>query len=127
MASMEPTQITLAIRSTLNTTHIIQQYMQHQNLAKRYRASRRRQRGDESDEDMDIDFSQSMGPGNVGIMVLMGEAMGFFVGYRVTLYSDTPKQYFSGQNRQCQRTGAEKEDKIGYTGDLTCIATVVPV
>ncbi|CAM4563622.1 unnamed protein product [Caretta caretta] len=33
-ASMEPTQITLAIRSTLNTTCIIQQYMQHQNLAK---------------------------------------------------------------------------------------------
>ncbi|EMP40109.1 hypothetical protein UY3_02656 [Chelonia mydas] len=34
---MEPAQITLAIRSTLNTTRIIQQYMQHQNLAKRYR------------------------------------------------------------------------------------------
>ncbi|XP_073193042.1 sorting nexin-3 isoform X2 [Lepidochelys kempii] len=32
---MEPAQITLAIRSTFNTTHIIQQYMQHQNLAKR--------------------------------------------------------------------------------------------
>ncbi|EMP30868.1 Gastricsin [Chelonia mydas] len=65
---MEPAQITLAIRSTLNTTRIIQQYMQHQNLAERYRASRRRQRGDESDEDMDTDFSQSTGPGNVGIM-----------------------------------------------------------
>ncbi|EMP37976.1 Rho guanine nucleotide exchange factor 26 [Chelonia mydas] len=37
-ASMEPAQITLAIRSTLNTTRIIQQYMQHQNLAKRNRA-----------------------------------------------------------------------------------------
>ncbi|CAM4703579.1 unnamed protein product [Lepidochelys kempii] len=72
-ASMEPAQITLAIRSTLNTTCIIQQYMQHQNLAKRNRASRRHQRGDESDEDMDTDFSQSMGPGNAGIMVLMGQ------------------------------------------------------
>ncbi|CAM4637537.1 unnamed protein product [Caretta caretta] len=70
---MEPAQITLAIRSTLNTTRIIQQYMQHQNLAKRNRASRRRQRGDESDEDMDTAFSQSMGPDNAGIMVLMGQ------------------------------------------------------
>ncbi|CAM5150989.1 unnamed protein product [Natator depressus] len=70
---MEPAQITLGIRSTLNTTRIIQQYMQHQNLAKRNRASRRRQCGDESDEDMDTDFSQSMGPGNTGIMVLMGQ------------------------------------------------------
>nr|XP_048708674.1 equilibrative nucleobase transporter 1 isoform X1 [Caretta caretta]XP_048708676.1 equilibrative nucleobase transporter 1 isoform X1 [Caretta caretta] len=44
-ASMEAAQLTLAIRSTLNTTRIIQQYMQHQNLAKRYRARRRRQSG----------------------------------------------------------------------------------
>ncbi|CAM4514589.1 unnamed protein product, partial [Caretta caretta] len=73
MASMEPAQITLAIRSTLNTTRIIQQYMQHQNLGKRNRGSRRRQHGDESDEDMDTVFSQSTGPGNVGIMVLMGQ------------------------------------------------------
>ncbi|EMP34968.1 hypothetical protein UY3_07860 [Chelonia mydas] len=72
-ASMEPAQLTLAIRSTLNTTRIIQRYMQHQNLAERYRASRRHQRGDVSDEDMDTDFSQSMGPANVGIMVLMGQ------------------------------------------------------
>ncbi|CAM5085698.1 unnamed protein product, partial [Eretmochelys imbricata] len=43
------------------------------NLAKRNRANRRRQHGDESDEDMDTDFSQSTGPGNVGIMVLMGQ------------------------------------------------------
>ncbi|CAM4579078.1 unnamed protein product [Lepidochelys olivacea] len=70
---MEPAQLTLAIRSTFNTTCIIQQYMQHQNLVKRYRVSRRRQRGDVSDEDMDTDFSQSRGPGNVGIMVLMGQ------------------------------------------------------
>ncbi|CAM4708147.1 unnamed protein product [Lepidochelys olivacea] len=47
--------------------------MQHQNLAKRYRARRRRQRGHVSDQDMDTDFSQSTGPGNVGIMVLMGQ------------------------------------------------------
>ncbi|CAM5168244.1 unnamed protein product [Eretmochelys imbricata] len=72
-ASMEPAQITLTIRSTLNTTRIIQQYMQHRNLAKRNWASRQRQRGDVSDEDMDTDFSQSMGPGNMGIMVLMGQ------------------------------------------------------
>ncbi|EMP37676.1 Methionine synthase reductase [Chelonia mydas] len=72
-ANMEPAQITLAIRSTLNSTCSIQQYMQRQNLAKRNRMSRRRQCGDESDEDMDTDFSQSTGPGSVGIMVLMGQ------------------------------------------------------
>nr|XP_048675995.1 protein MIX23 isoform X1 [Caretta caretta] len=72
-ASMEAAQLTLAIRSTLNTTRIIQQYMQHQNLAKRYRARRRRQRGHVSDQDMDTDFSESMGPANACIMVLMGQ------------------------------------------------------
>ncbi|EMP30806.1 Calponin-3 [Chelonia mydas] len=36
-ASMEPAQITLAIMSTLNTTRVIQQYIQHQNLPKRNR------------------------------------------------------------------------------------------
>ncbi|XP_074800238.1 uncharacterized protein LOC141982249 isoform X3 [Natator depressus] len=72
-ASMEAAQLTLAIRSTLNTTRIIQQYMQHQNLAERYRARRRRQRGHVSDQDMDTDFSESMGPANACIMVLMGQ------------------------------------------------------
>ncbi|XP_073202188.1 uncharacterized protein [Lepidochelys kempii] len=72
-ASMEAAQLILAIRSTLNTTCIIQQYMQHQNLAKRYRARRRRQRGHVSDQDMDTDFSESMGPANACIMVLMGQ------------------------------------------------------
>ncbi|CAM4570447.1 unnamed protein product [Caretta caretta] len=37
------------------------------------RASRRHLRGDESDEDMDTDFSQSTGTGNVGIMMLTGQ------------------------------------------------------
>nr|XP_048676966.1 leucine-rich repeat-containing protein 23 isoform X3 [Caretta caretta] len=72
-ASMEAAQLTLAIRSTLNTTRIIQQYMQHQNLAKRYCARRRRQLGHVSDQDMDTDFSESMGPANACIMVLMGQ------------------------------------------------------
>ncbi|CAM4633656.1 unnamed protein product, partial [Lepidochelys olivacea] len=72
-ASMEAAQLTLAIRSTLNTTRIIQQYMQHENLAKRYRPRRRRQRGHVSDQDMDTDFSESMGPANACIMVLMGQ------------------------------------------------------
>ncbi|CAM5094281.1 unnamed protein product [Eretmochelys imbricata] len=47
--------------------------MQHQNLAERYRARRRRQRGHVSDQDMDTDFSESMGPANACIMVLMGQ------------------------------------------------------
>ncbi|CAM5077208.1 unnamed protein product [Eretmochelys imbricata] len=70
---MEAIQLTLAIKSTLNTTRIVQQYMQHQNLAERYRARRRRQRGHVSDRDMDTDFSESMGPANACIMVLMGQ------------------------------------------------------
>nr|XP_048679537.1 uncharacterized protein LOC125623755 [Caretta caretta] len=70
---MEAAQLTLAIRSTLTTTRIIQQYMQHQNMATRYRARRRRQRGPVSDQDMDTDFSESMGPDNACIMVLMGQ------------------------------------------------------
>ncbi|CAM5075196.1 unnamed protein product [Natator depressus] len=70
---MEAAQLTLAIRSTLNTTRIIQQYMQHQNLAERYQTRRRHQRGHVSDQDMDTDFSQSMGPANAYIMVLMGQ------------------------------------------------------
>ncbi|XP_053894089.1 uncharacterized protein LOC128842263 [Malaclemys terrapin pileata] len=70
---MEPAQITAAIMSTVNTTCIILQYMQNQNLQKQNQARRRQQCGDESDEDMDIDFSQSMSPGNVHIMVLMGQ------------------------------------------------------
>ncbi|CAM5130584.1 unnamed protein product, partial [Natator depressus] len=72
-ASMEAAQLTLAIRSTLNTTRIIQHYMQHQNLAERYRARRRRQHGRVSDQDMDTDFSESMGRANACIMVLMGQ------------------------------------------------------
>ncbi|EMP37987.1 hypothetical protein UY3_04745 [Chelonia mydas] len=71
-ASMEPTQITAAVRSIVNTSRIILQYVQNQNLQKQ--ARRRRQRGDESEEDMDTDFSQSMGPGNLDILVAMGQA-----------------------------------------------------
>ncbi|CAM4581506.1 unnamed protein product [Caretta caretta] len=70
---MEAAQFTLAFRSTLNTTRIIQQYMQHRNLAEQYRARRRRQRGHVSDQDMDTDFSEIMGPANACIMVLMGQ------------------------------------------------------
>ncbi|EMP26607.1 hypothetical protein UY3_16293 [Chelonia mydas] len=72
MASMEPTQISAAAVTALNTMHIIQQYMQNQNLQKQ--ASRRWQRGEETDEDMDIDFSQSTVCNNVDILVAMGQA-----------------------------------------------------
>ncbi|EMP38180.1 SH3 and cysteine-rich domain-containing protein [Chelonia mydas] len=66
-ASMEPAQITAAVMSTVNTSRIILQHVQDQNLQKQVR--RRQQRSDESDEDMDTDFSQSTGPGNLDIMV----------------------------------------------------------
>ncbi|XP_053904772.1 uncharacterized protein LOC128848703 isoform X6 [Malaclemys terrapin pileata] len=78
---MEPTQITAAIMSTMNTTRIVLEYMQSQNMPKQNQARRqlqRLQRGDESDEeiDMDIDLSQSTGPSNVQIMVLLGQVHG---------------------------------------------------
>ncbi|EMP25941.1 hypothetical protein UY3_16938 [Chelonia mydas] len=71
-ASLEPPQITAAVMSIVNTSCIILQYVQNQNLQKR--ARRRQQRGDESDEDMDTDFSQSTGPGSLDILVAMGQA-----------------------------------------------------
>ncbi|CAM4581038.1 unnamed protein product [Lepidochelys kempii] len=69
---MEPAQITAAVMSIVNTSHIILQYVQNQNLQKQ--ARRQPQRGDKSDEDMDTDFSQSMGPGNLDILVAVGQA-----------------------------------------------------
>ncbi|EMP26062.1 Olfactory receptor 9G4 [Chelonia mydas] len=72
MASMEPAQITAAVMSIVNISRVILQYVQNQNLQKQ--ARRRQQRGDESDEDMDTDFAQSTGPGNLDILVAMGEA-----------------------------------------------------
>ncbi|EMP27114.1 hypothetical protein UY3_15799 [Chelonia mydas] len=72
MESMEPAQITVAVMSTVNTSHIILQYVQNQNLQKQ--ARRRWQRNDESDEDMDTDFSQSTGPGNLDTLVAIGQA-----------------------------------------------------
>ncbi|XP_050773769.1 uncharacterized protein LOC127031078 isoform X2 [Gopherus flavomarginatus] len=72
-ASMAPAQMTTAIMSTLNTMHIILQYMQNQNLQKQKQARRQWQRGDENDEDMDTDFSQSTGPCNLDIMAVIGQ------------------------------------------------------
>ncbi|XP_065413258.1 histone deacetylase 8 isoform X4 [Chrysemys picta bellii] len=74
---MEPAQITAAIMSTMNTTRIVLEYMQSQDMPKQNQdqPTRRLQRGDESDEeiDMDIDLSQGTGPSNVQIMVLLGQ------------------------------------------------------
>nr|XP_048716360.1 uncharacterized protein LOC125641058 [Caretta caretta] len=69
---MKPTQITTAVMSIVNTSRIILQYVQNQNLQKQVR--RQQQHGDESDEDMDTDFSQSTGPGNLDILVAMEQA-----------------------------------------------------
>ncbi|XP_053875723.1 E3 ubiquitin-protein ligase RNF144B isoform X1 [Malaclemys terrapin pileata] len=72
---MEPAQITAAIMSTMNTTRIVLEYMQSQDMPKQNQVRRRLQRSDESDEeiDMDIDLSLSTGPSNVQIMVLLGQ------------------------------------------------------
>ncbi|CAM4593079.1 unnamed protein product [Lepidochelys kempii] len=69
---MEPAQITTAVMSIVNTSRIILQHVQNQNLKKQ--ARRRRHRDDESDEDMDTDFSQSTSPSNLDILVAMGQA-----------------------------------------------------
>ncbi|EMP34274.1 hypothetical protein UY3_08564 [Chelonia mydas] len=72
MASMEPAQITAAVMSIVNNSRITLQYVQNQNLQRQ--ARRRWQHSDESVEDVDTDFSQSTGPGNLDILVLMGQA-----------------------------------------------------
>ncbi|EMP38164.1 hypothetical protein UY3_04655 [Chelonia mydas] len=56
MASMDPTQLTTAVVSIVNTSHIILQYVH--NLAKR------RQHEDDCEEDMDTDVPESMDCGN---------------------------------------------------------------
>uniref|UniRef100_A0A8C3F3E8 DDE Tnp4 domain-containing protein n=1 Tax=Chrysemys picta bellii TaxID=8478 RepID=A0A8C3F3E8_CHRPI len=72
---MEPAQITAAIMNTVNTTRIVLEYMQSQDMPKQNQDQPRRrlQLGDESNEemDMDIDLSQGTGPSNVQIMVLL--------------------------------------------------------
>ncbi|XP_065430477.1 uncharacterized protein LOC101941125 [Chrysemys picta bellii] len=74
---MEPAQITAAIMSTMNTTRIVLEYMQSQDMPKQNQDQPRRrlQRGDESDEeiDMDIDLSQGTGLSNMQIMALLGQ------------------------------------------------------
>ncbi|EMP35883.1 Death domain-containing protein 1 [Chelonia mydas] len=64
MASMEPTQLTAAVVSIVNSSCIILQYVQ--NLAKR-----RHHEGD-CEEDMDTDVPESMGCGNWDIMAAVG-------------------------------------------------------
>ncbi|EMP25178.1 hypothetical protein UY3_17859 [Chelonia mydas] len=63
-ASMEPSQLTAAVASIVNTSRIILQYVQ--NLAKR------RQHEDDCEEDMDTDVPESTGCGNWDIMTAVG-------------------------------------------------------
>ncbi|EMP35015.1 Coiled-coil domain-containing protein 90B [Chelonia mydas] len=63
-ASMEPTQLTAAVMSIVNTSRIILEY--EQNRAKR------RQHEDDCEEDMDTDVPESMGCGNWDIIVAVG-------------------------------------------------------
>ncbi|EMP26973.1 Phenylalanyl-tRNA synthetase [Chelonia mydas] len=63
-ASTEPTQLTAAVASIVNTSCIILQY--EQNLAKR------QQHEDDCEEDMDTDIPESTGCGNWDIMVAVG-------------------------------------------------------
>ncbi|XP_053866613.1 uncharacterized protein LOC128827000 [Malaclemys terrapin pileata] len=51
------------------------QFMLNQNLKNQARRRQRLQRGNESDEDIDTEFSQTTGPSALEIMVLMGQVL----------------------------------------------------
>ncbi|CAM5163300.1 unnamed protein product [Natator depressus] len=68
-ASTQPVQLTTAVMTIVNTSHIIMQFMQNQHL--KNQARRRQKRGD---EDMNTLFSKTAFPHNLEIMVLMGQA-----------------------------------------------------
>ncbi|XP_065446506.1 uncharacterized protein LOC135982650 [Chrysemys picta bellii] len=74
-ASMEPAQLKSAVMNIVNTSRIIMQFMLNQDLNTQVRRRRLRQRGDENDEDMDTEFSQTAGPGALEIMLLMGQVI----------------------------------------------------
>ncbi|CAM5147600.1 unnamed protein product [Eretmochelys imbricata] len=65
---MEPVQLTTAVMTIVNTSCIIVQFIQNQHL--KNQARKQRQCGD---EDMNTDFSKTMVPGNLEIMVLLGQ------------------------------------------------------
>ncbi|KAM7152503.1 uncharacterized protein RBU57_012649 [Macrochelys suwanniensis] len=69
---MEPDQITAAVIAVMNTTRIVQEYMENENQELLQQARRRQQRPEDSDEDMDTDLSQKRSPHKVDIMVVMG-------------------------------------------------------
>ncbi|CAM5075807.1 unnamed protein product [Natator depressus] len=68
-ASMEPIQLTAAVMTIVNTSRITMQFIQNQHLKNQVR--KRQQHGD---EDMNTDFSKTAVPGNLEIIVLMGQA-----------------------------------------------------
>ncbi|EMP35925.1 hypothetical protein UY3_06891 [Chelonia mydas] len=61
---MEPAQLSAAVVSFVNTSHIILQYVQN--------LERRRQHEDDCEEDMDTDVPESTGCGNWDIMAAVG-------------------------------------------------------
>uniref|UniRef100_A0A8C3FIM0 DDE Tnp4 domain-containing protein n=1 Tax=Chrysemys picta bellii TaxID=8478 RepID=A0A8C3FIM0_CHRPI len=74
-ASMEPAQFKTAVMNIVNTSRIIVQFMLNQNLQNQAVRSKLRQHGGESDEDMDMEFYQTAGPGALEIMLLMGQVI----------------------------------------------------
>ncbi|EMP32588.1 hypothetical protein UY3_10288 [Chelonia mydas] len=67
--AMQPAQISTAVLTIVNTSRIIQQYVQYlQNWARK-----RQQRDYYTDEDMDTDVLRSTACGNWEIMVLLGQ------------------------------------------------------
>ncbi|KAG6935943.1 hypothetical protein G0U57_013716 [Chelydra serpentina] len=67
---MEPGEIISAVMAVVNTLHIIVRFIQNRNL----RNQESSQRSEESDEDMDTDLCQRMGPRKLDILVAMGQA-----------------------------------------------------
>uniref|UniRef100_A0A8C4WRI3 Putative nuclease HARBI1 n=1 Tax=Gopherus evgoodei TaxID=1825980 RepID=A0A8C4WRI3_9SAUR len=75
-ASMDPAQINTAIVDVVNTSHVLVQSVLNRDLESQARRRRRLgQRSDESDEDMDIELSQTAGPCSLEILLVMGQVL----------------------------------------------------
>uniref|UniRef100_A0A674I6D5 Putative nuclease HARBI1 n=1 Tax=Terrapene triunguis TaxID=2587831 RepID=A0A674I6D5_9SAUR len=73
---MEPAQLKTAVMNIVNTSRLIVQFMLNKNLENQAERSRQQQRGDDSDEDIDMEFYRTAGPGALEIMLLMGQVIG---------------------------------------------------
>ncbi|XP_050824312.1 uncharacterized protein LOC127058370 [Gopherus flavomarginatus] len=72
---MEPAQLKTAVMNIVNTSRILVQFMLNQDLKNQVRRRRLWQCGNESNEDIDTEYSQTAGPSTLEIMLLMGQVI----------------------------------------------------